>query len=306
VFSVLDSDETRHYLLHMMRAFALILALASCTTRPPTFGNWQPTVMATAEIAALERQMFERLNRDRAGRGLAPLSWDARLSDIARAHSQDMRHNRFFAHESPSTGVLEDRMIRAGYLAYEMRENLAVASDVERAENNLLESPGHHANIMATEITTVGIGIVPGGLHGDPRGLTVTQVFARPARVDTPDEAVGGATRRIAGTRAAVGLAALNDHPLLVELARAYVADLDDVSPGRSLANIADAAAKRIGERGGHDLRGIQLVAQVLFEGATIESPSFTSAVRYQGIAAAPARDQRGRPRVKVLVLLGE
>jgi uncharacterized protein YkwD len=37
------------------------------------------------------------------------------------------------------------------------RENLAAASSVDTAEDGLLKSPGHFANLMATDITHIGI-----------------------------------------------------------------------------------------------------------------------------------------------------
>jgi uncharacterized protein YkwD len=282
--------------------------LCACGPRAVEFGSWRAHEVATPEIAGLEAQMFARLNRDRATLGLAPLTWDPQLADIARAHSLDMRRNSFFAHESPGSGLLEDRMLRAGYLAFEMRENLAVAANVERAQDNLLASKGHYANIMAPSIHEIGIGIVTGGLHGDPRGLTVTQVFARKAVLETPEQATESAAAKIAQARTAVGLVALTRHPLLEAIARAQVAELDDEQPGRSLEAVAEAASQRLSQHPLHGIRGLQVYAQLLFQGAELEaSATFTAErTRTMGVAAAPAKDRRGRPRLKLLVLFGE
>src|SRR5689334_887345 len=99
-----------------MRALLLSLAvaLAACTdpTTAAEFGSARPTVAATPDVARLEQTMWARLNRDRAARGLPALAWDPHLADIARAHSLDMLQHDFFAHESPTTGVLEDRLVR--------------------------------------------------------------------------------------------------------------------------------------------------------------------------------------------------
>ena len=70
-----------------------------------------------------------------------------------------------------------------------MRENLAVAESLPRAEQNLLDSPGHRANIMAPTVTRLGVGIVRGNHLGDSRGFTITQVFARPAQLQSPGQA---------------------------------------------------------------------------------------------------------------------
>ena len=117
--------------------------------------------------------MFERLNRDRARKGRAPLHWDPRLSEVARHHSADMRDHGFFEHESPSTGSVDNRLDAAGYPFLTARENLSEAPDVEQSEDALLESPHHYENIMAEDVTHVGVGIVGGGVR-DPRNITVT------------------------------------------------------------------------------------------------------------------------------------
>ncbi len=296
-----------------MRSLLLTVALALAACTGPSggaseFGSARPTVAATPDVARLEQTMWSRLNRDRAARSLPPLAWDPALADVARAHSLDMLQHDFFAHESPTTGVLEDRLVRAGYAAYEMRENLAVAIDVERAEDNLLKSPGHYANIVATGVTHLGIGIVSGGLHGEGGAITVTQVFARPVRVDSPEQAVAGVGRVLGGARQRAGLAQVGEHPVLLELARRHIAEVDERGPSRTLSDIAKAAAHELGEHPNHGIRGLQLFAQVVFTGEEIDpGSSFTSPrVRLVGIAAAPARDERGRPRVKVLVVFGE
>ena len=112
--------------------------------------------------------MFERLNRDRAASGLPPLEYDEHLADIGRAQSEDMRLHHFFAHESPMYGALDDRFDRAGYVAKVARENLAEAPDVETAQDGLMKSPHHHENIMARDVTKIGIGIVRAGVK-DPQ-----------------------------------------------------------------------------------------------------------------------------------------
>lgn len=50
---------------------------------------------------SLERQIFELTNSARAEYGLEPFKWDRRLAEVARQHSQDMRDQGFFSHNSP-------------------------------------------------------------------------------------------------------------------------------------------------------------------------------------------------------------
>jgi uncharacterized protein YkwD len=52
-------------------------------------------------------------------------------------------------------------------------ENLALAQTMEIAHRNLMNSPGHRANILQTAFGRVGIGIMDGGFYG----LMVSQEF---------------------------------------------------------------------------------------------------------------------------------
>lgn len=287
---------------------ALALALAACGA--PSASLWdtaKPTVTAAPEIAPLERKMFERLNRDRRGAGLPALAYDPALADVARAHSRDMQQHDFFSHESPHTGVLEDRMDRAGYLAAEMRENLATAPNVEKAQDNLLKSPGHRRNILADSISHVGIGIVRGDATGDARVLVITQVFARKAELLAPRAAPTAIGKRLTERRAAANLPALASHPMLAELAREHVSDLPDDVASDAVGDIGDAVAQVLNERDDHGLVSVQILAQAVFNAAEFTVPDAIADGRatHVGIAALPARDERGRPRVKVLVLVG-
>jgi uncharacterized protein YkwD len=287
---------------------ALGLTLAGCSPAPPvTFGGWEPTIEATAEIAALERELFGLLNRDRAAQGLPALRYDERLADVARAHSLDMRDHDFFTHQSSTTGLLEDRIDRAGYLATEMRENLAIAANPTRAAHNLMESPGHRANILAESVTQVGVGIVRGNAEGDRRVLTITQVFAKPAKLDTPDEAAAQVRKAMGQARKQAGLPPLAAHALLDELAAQHIVELPDDVPSSAVDDIGDLIAAQLNEQPGHGLAAVGIAAQGLFSAGDLPVPPAATdpAVRHLGLASAAARDKRGRPRVKLLILFG-
>lgn len=258
---------------------------------------------ATPEISALEKQMHARLNRDRAQNGLGPLSFDSALADIARAHSRDMQQRDFFAHDSPFTGSLQDRLDRAGYLSSLARENIGEGGDVDKTQDALLASPGHHANIMARDVSHVGIGIVKVG-DGPMQRLLVTQVFAQPVKAQDPAAAKGALTRRIAEARKSAGLGPLRAHPKLEQLAQKYV---DQVTDGqdKSVSNrIGDAVTAELKNS---DLNGV-IVGTTVFLTPELYEPSgavVSGNAKGVGIATAKGTDERGRPAIKALVLIG-
>ena len=122
---------------------------------------------------SVEMQMFEMVNQERLDAGLHALEWDPELVPVARAHSQEMFEQGYFAHESPNTGSPFDRMQVAGITYVTAGENLALAPTVDIAHQGLMDSPGHRANILESSYGRMGIGAItsPG------RGTMYTQLF---------------------------------------------------------------------------------------------------------------------------------
>jgi len=87
--------------------------------------------------------------------------------------SQDMVDKNYFAHQSPTYGSPFELMRSQGISYRTAGENLAGAPSVETAHRNLMNSPGHRANILNPNFTHVGVGIVNGG----PYGKMFTQHF---------------------------------------------------------------------------------------------------------------------------------
>ncbi len=295
--------------LRVLLLILLALGTSGCSTPKARLWNTQkPTVRASAEAAGFEKAMFVRLNQDRRGEGLAALSYDERLADVARAHSYDMQRHDFFAHVSPTTGELEDRMDRAGYLAMEMRENLATAPTVLTAQDNLLKSPGHRRNILADTVSHIGVGIVRGDGAGDDRVLLITQVFASPASLATPEQVSSKALIRLSAARRKVGLPVLSPHPMLAELAEELIDDLPDDVPSGAVSDIGKEVSRSLNARDDHNLVSVQILAQTVFNAGefAVSDVVLNRATTSIGIAARKAVDDRGRPRVKVLALVGQ
>jgi uncharacterized protein YkwD len=137
--------------------------------------DFGPTGALTPDPAA-EEEMFALVNRERQAVGLRPLQWDDRLRAVGRAHSQEMFQDNYFAHISPKTGSVADRVRRAAIPFTLVGENLAYAPTVRVAHEGLMNSPGHRENILRPGFTRIGIGAIRSQL----RGRMFTQVFAAP------------------------------------------------------------------------------------------------------------------------------
>ena len=124
-------------------------------------------------LTAMEQQMVNLVNQERVKQGLKPLEVDMRLVKAARLKSQDMIDKNYTGHISPTYGSPFDMLKSMGITYKTAGENIAGAGTVDRAHTNLMNSSGHRANILYTQYTKIGIGIIQGG----PYGLMITQIF---------------------------------------------------------------------------------------------------------------------------------
>jgi uncharacterized protein YkwD len=153
------------------------------------------TAAAIEHSDEIEKLILELVNdnRRKAGDGnLKDLSWDETLHNVARNHSDDMLTRRFFDHVNPDGLSDADRIAVAHrQLVGLTGENICMDSGYTAADarktaqmivKELMESPGHRANIMRPEFTHIGVGVSMRG--GEIR---TTQNFALVrALVDQP------------------------------------------------------------------------------------------------------------------------
>ena len=135
-----------------------------------------PDGIELAPDPVAERQLVDLVNEERTQRGIKPLVLDERLVSVARAHSQEMFTLKYFSHESPVSGSPFDRLKSAGITYSRAGENLAYAQSVSVAHRALMESPGHRENILRSEFTRIGIGVI----NAPAYGRMITQLFITP------------------------------------------------------------------------------------------------------------------------------
>ncbi len=146
------------------------------TTKAPTTTTTTKapaTTTSTAGLTAAEQQMLNLVNQERSKNGLRPLQADLQLTKLARMKSQDMINKNYFSHTSPTYGSPFDMMKTYGVTYKTAGENIAGNSSVPGAHTALMNSSGHRANILNSQYTHVGIGIVQGGQYG----MMFTQMF---------------------------------------------------------------------------------------------------------------------------------
>lgn len=133
-----------------------------------------------ANTGELEAYMVTLVNKHRKEAGLGSLQEDSTLASIARGHAMDMIKRKFFDHVNPSGEDPRARAAAAGYKGW-VRENIAYTIFnvpgnvlVDKADKDLMNSPGHRKNILDDTGQSIGIGIV----YDAKGGISVCQLFS--------------------------------------------------------------------------------------------------------------------------------
>lgn len=118
---------------------------------------------AQAGISAAEQQLFLSVNRARRNQGLPALRWNDALAAAARRHAGMMAQRGAAEHGFAGEPTLASRVTQAGARFVWLSENVAQGPRVEAIEAEFFRSPNHRANMMDSDMDSVGIGIVERG-----------------------------------------------------------------------------------------------------------------------------------------------
>lgn len=105
------------------------------------------------------------INRERSAHGLPALAMDGRLTQASQLHSDDMGTRHFYRHDNPDGASPSTRVYAQGLPRYgtTVAENIHWATGYratpKRIMRDWMDSPGHRANILRVEVTSVGVGI---------------------------------------------------------------------------------------------------------------------------------------------------
>jgi len=156
------------------KAIFLILALTLCATLillAPAL-----TARADVDFSDHERQLMTLVNQARWDNGqLPPLKASQNLTDAARYHSQDMRDDDYFGHDSYNRVggelVFERYWNERVQLYYSgsgaLGENIAAGFSTPTLVMDVWMSSGDHRDIiLGTDYREIGIGYAAGGSWG--------------------------------------------------------------------------------------------------------------------------------------------
>jgi uncharacterized protein YkwD len=132
----------------------------------------QVAATTTFKTTALEKSVFDQVNRYRVAQGLPKLKLNANISKQARIHSQNMANGKVpFSHQG-----FEQRVTAIPLIYNNAAENVAFnqgySNPAAEAVNGWLNSPGHLKNIKG-KYNLTGIGVA-----ANKKGeVYLTQIF---------------------------------------------------------------------------------------------------------------------------------
>lgn len=117
-------------------------------------------------IAEIEQAIFQRVNQERTAAGLPALTYNTTMEHYARLKSQDMGDRGYFDHTNPEGKLITEQMKADGVSYRAWGENIAYISGMSgnaqlatKFMDNWMNSPGHRANILSSNFSSIGIGV---------------------------------------------------------------------------------------------------------------------------------------------------
>jgi uncharacterized protein YkwD len=122
-----------------------------------------PFSVAQHRGASVERGLFDAVNRSRHEQGLPSLKWDDALASAARKHAEHMAEAGALSHQFSGEPSLPGRVAAAGVRHSWLSENIAEGISASDLHEQFMKSPNHRANILDSDMDTVGIGVSESG-----------------------------------------------------------------------------------------------------------------------------------------------
>jgi uncharacterized protein YkwD len=276
------------------------VAQGCCSTTPLS----QRDITSFVPSPGLEQELLLLTNHHRILNGLPELTLDKALTQIAREHSTGMANQGFISHNLPS-GDLRSRINRAGYPIEIARENVASAPTIRMAQSALTDSPDHERNILAADVTRVGIGIAhcPDPLS---KQLYITEIFATPREEYQPERVQEMLVSRVNELRQN-GAGSMILDPELERMASRSLQSISLPYKKEELQDALSTSTKELGNDEKMELAKVQANVQLVYNPNKINISSHApeGQARSYGAAVRQVTDSQNQSAFLVLTLIG-
>lgn len=130
------------------------------------------TVVANNDkfMEQVQAMIFKKVNEERRKAGVSQLSYNSTMEKYAKIKSQDMGDRKYFDHKDPEGNLITAKMKKDGVNYRAWGENIAYIGGVSDANElanqfmrNWMNSPGHRANILSNNFSSIGVGVYKTG-----------------------------------------------------------------------------------------------------------------------------------------------
>ncbi|MGY2079811.1 CAP domain-containing protein [Modestobacter sp. SYSU DS0657] len=174
----------------LLIALAVLVGASGCVavdTRPGATGSAPSPESAPADDTSapaeqrMAREIFDRVNAERAERGLEPVTWNDALADVARNWSEEMADNDTLEHQDIREVLQREEL--SGFVS--IGENIFQSTGPVPAgtiHTGWMRSDDHRVNVLNPGWDRLGVGVfcAPDG------GVWATQEFGRTTGADRP------------------------------------------------------------------------------------------------------------------------
>lgn len=168
VQEVADRGQKREGMTGSLRRWQVRAMAAALVVSGWTAVAGATSAAAAESPAAAEASFVQHINSARSAQGRAPLSSRGDLASVARNHAQRMLDRNDLFHNPNLGGEVNGWEIVA--------ENVGTGISVDQVHRAFMGSSTHRNNILSSEVSEVGVGVVAG-----PDGsLWVVEVFRLP------------------------------------------------------------------------------------------------------------------------------
>ena len=110
-----------------------------------------------SDQSAFAKEIVSLVNAERAKAGLSPVTLHSQASKAAQVRAQEIRTS--FSHTRPGGGNAGTALDQAGVSYRGFGENIAYGQNsAEEVMREWMNSPGHRANILNADFTSLGVG----------------------------------------------------------------------------------------------------------------------------------------------------
>lgn len=181
----------------MKSLWIALAALSLCVAATPAV---HAQVSSEVDLTVAEQYLFTAANQEREAQGLPALQLDAALAQASALHAEQMAEHEDISHQFQDEPDLEERGANAGVHFSLISENVGEAPTSVIIHNLWMNSPGHRANLLDSEVNSIGIAVVQ---RGDE--LYAVEDFASTVRPLTYAEQESTVGKMLVGSGVTIG-----------------------------------------------------------------------------------------------------